>query len=261
MMKDPTAPGGSERARRPRLPRILLILAIALAVPTIAYASHQFSDVPTSNPFHANIGNLVNSGITAGCGSGRYCPRSAVTREQMAAFLNRGLGRVAWNADEITFAESVDFYAAYAGLQTGGAGGGTGFIRIDGSVTAYTEVAGLCPCTVYAYLFDDTSGELLWANATTISDESASGFRAASTSLGSVVAQPSGASNNYGLAVEIETTGVVPTDDTALVSGELSVEYFPFGPAGGSTLGATSDTPIGPIGPDAGDGWRPKPAG
>jgi hypothetical protein len=86
------------RSRFPR-PRRPLLVAIALtavlAFPLgIAVASHQFSDVPTSNPFHADIGALVTSGVTSGCGGGRYCPSDSVTREQMAAFMNR-LGALA----------------------------------------------------------------------------------------------------------------------------------------------------------------------
>ena len=46
-----------------------------------------FSDVPASNPFAPWIEELVREGITAGCGSGLYCPNNPVTRQQMAIFL------------------------------------------------------------------------------------------------------------------------------------------------------------------------------
>ena len=86
----------SPRLPRPRRPILLAILVTAvLAFPMgIVLASHQFSDVPNTNPFHNDIDALVDSGVTAGCGGGKYCPKSAVTREQMAAFLNR-LGALA----------------------------------------------------------------------------------------------------------------------------------------------------------------------
>ncbi len=48
-----------------------------------------FSDDETSI-HEADINRLAKSGITGGCAPGRYCPRSVVTREQMAAFLYRG---------------------------------------------------------------------------------------------------------------------------------------------------------------------------
>lgn len=46
-----------------------------------------FSDVPCSNPFAPWINELVRRGVTAGCGSGRYCPSTQVTRSQMSVFL------------------------------------------------------------------------------------------------------------------------------------------------------------------------------
>jgi hypothetical protein len=51
-----------------------------------------FGDVPTSHPFFRFVEALVDSGITAGCGGGNYCPDEAVTRGQMAVFLSKALG-------------------------------------------------------------------------------------------------------------------------------------------------------------------------
>lgn len=67
---------------------ILLGVAVAL-VPAVVLASHQFSDVPTNHPFHADITALRNAGVTGGCSATSYCPDQPVTRGQMAAFLNR----------------------------------------------------------------------------------------------------------------------------------------------------------------------------
>jgi hypothetical protein len=47
--------------------------------------------VPCSSAYAAWIEELVDRGITAGCGGGNYCPAQAVTREQMAVFLLRTL--------------------------------------------------------------------------------------------------------------------------------------------------------------------------
>ena len=41
------------------------------------------------SPFAADIVWLVESGITNGCATGYFCPKSPVTREQMASFLKR----------------------------------------------------------------------------------------------------------------------------------------------------------------------------
>jgi len=51
-----------------------------------------FQDVPTNHIFFSNVEALAASGITGGCGGGKYCPDSFVTRGQMAAFLSRALG-------------------------------------------------------------------------------------------------------------------------------------------------------------------------
>lgn len=80
--------------RVPRLPRprgsLLLVIAIAmLAFPLGVLASHQFADVPDSNPFHADIDAVADAGVTTGCGGSNFCPSANVTREQMAAFMNR----------------------------------------------------------------------------------------------------------------------------------------------------------------------------
>ncbi len=46
-----------------------------------------FADVPCSNPQAPWINEIARRGITAGCGSGNYCPGSQVTRSEMAVFL------------------------------------------------------------------------------------------------------------------------------------------------------------------------------
>jgi glucose/arabinose dehydrogenase len=51
--------------------------------------SQRFLDVPPSNLFYRFIDRMAVRGITLGCGGGNYCPSSAVTRDQMAAFLVR----------------------------------------------------------------------------------------------------------------------------------------------------------------------------
>jgi len=51
-------------------------------------ATGGFLDIGSS-PFRSDIAWLVRAEITAGCRAGHYCPRAAVTREQMASFLGR----------------------------------------------------------------------------------------------------------------------------------------------------------------------------
>jgi hypothetical protein len=51
-----------------------------------------FNDVGAGHWAYGHIEALSASGITAGCGSGNYCPNKTVTRDQMAVFLSKALG-------------------------------------------------------------------------------------------------------------------------------------------------------------------------
>ncbi len=52
-----------------------------------ACTTPAFSDVPCSSPFAPWVDELVRRGITAGCGSGNYCPNDPVMRDQMSVFV------------------------------------------------------------------------------------------------------------------------------------------------------------------------------
>jgi hypothetical protein len=86
-----------------------------------------FSDV-TGHQFEADIAWAVAAGVTTGCGGGRFCPDSPVTREQMASFLVRALGLPQTGADYFTDDEAsihefdINRLAA-AGIATGCGGG------------------------------------------------------------------------------------------------------------------------------------------
>lgn len=54
-------------------------------------ATQVFDDVPTNYWAFSFIERLADSGITAGCGNANFCPEAAVTRAQMAVFLERGM--------------------------------------------------------------------------------------------------------------------------------------------------------------------------
>ena len=75
------------------VPKVLVLGGIgvfALVFSAIgAYAGHKFSDVPNSHPFHAEIGWVAEKEIAKGFSDGTYKPANAVTRQAMAAFLQR----------------------------------------------------------------------------------------------------------------------------------------------------------------------------
>jgi hypothetical protein len=57
-----------------------------------APASATFSDVPTGYWAFRHIEALAASGITAGCGTGTFCPEQYVKRSEMAVYLAKALG-------------------------------------------------------------------------------------------------------------------------------------------------------------------------
>ena len=57
-----------------------------------APAQATFNDVPTTDFGFQYIEALASSGITGGCGGGKYCPDQSVNRRQMAIFLAKALG-------------------------------------------------------------------------------------------------------------------------------------------------------------------------
>lgn len=139
------------RFTRPRAGKRLLailVTAVLMAVPAATLGSHLFSDVPDSNQFHGNISDIANAGVTAGCGAGKFCPSSTITREQEAAFLSRGLGRAAMS--NVTLDSSMlatDGWVTVAALDVIVPGvGGIQRIVIDGEVSAVTDSNGLNDC-------------------------------------------------------------------------------------------------------------------
>jgi hypothetical protein len=111
----------------PRVAILLATVALALSVPLAVFAGHQFSDVPNSNLYHADIDALADSGVTTGCGGGRYCPNNYVTRGEMAAFMNR-LGALGPGKTPVVNAHRLDGRDSSGFLRTG-----TVVIAIDGS--------------------------------------------------------------------------------------------------------------------------------
>jgi spore germination protein YaaH len=66
--------------------QMAMFLDRALDLPS---ATTDYFDDDDGRTGESSINALALSGITGGCGERRFCPRSAVTREQMAAFLYR----------------------------------------------------------------------------------------------------------------------------------------------------------------------------
>ncbi len=132
---------------RRQLPLVAIVMTAAVSFPLGVLASHRFTDVPTSNTFHADIDAIAAKGVTTGCATTKYCPKDFVTREQMAAFLNR-LGALGPGKTPVVNADKVD------GLQA------SQFVRSDVPTTGQQTCAGssmLPTDSSYAYGTDSNS--------------------------------------------------------------------------------------------------------
>ena len=138
---------------RPRLPRgrkaVLAGLAAALVVAVpLAWASHDFTDVPTAHPFHDDIAAVKDAGITAGktCvppgTPPTYCPSESITREAMAAFIRRGVGRIDMdqtaNAPDIPISGSA-FTSLLTETMVVGGSAGNQYVKVEGWYTVDTD--------------------------------------------------------------------------------------------------------------------------
>jgi hypothetical protein len=98
------------------------VFAIVMAGPASAQSCAGFTDVPAASSFCKNVEWIKNRAITQGCTSlTLFCPNDAVTRLQMAAFLNR-LGTSVTPA--LNFQQDVALSGAFGtdSLPTGSAG-------------------------------------------------------------------------------------------------------------------------------------------
>jgi hypothetical protein len=75
-----------------RFALLAALAALAAAAPVHAQQCDVFTDVQASDSFCASVQWLKNRAVTTGCTQTEYCPGNAVTRAQMALFMDR-LGR------------------------------------------------------------------------------------------------------------------------------------------------------------------------
>lgn len=254
--------------RVPRLSRVsrvrgtvlAVVAATVLAFPLGALASHQFGDVPNSNLFHNDIDALVDAGVTAGCGGGDYCPNQAVTRGQMAAFMNR-LGALAPGKTPVVNADRVDGYQANALVRVAGDAGGefltaitatyptlqtatdivieapaAGFVVVQGSISIQNTAA-TCTgflCGAFVLVRHANSG----AESPYVVIDAHNDTHPNATASVNFVFPVNAGDNTFQLQIARATAGQAPSH----FSPQLTGIFTPFGSTGGSTLGV-SDTP------------------
>ena len=76
---------------REQMAVILLVAREGAGYLPVPCTTPVFDDVPAASPFCRWIEELARRGATGGCGGGNYCPRDAVTREQVAVAILRAL--------------------------------------------------------------------------------------------------------------------------------------------------------------------------
>ena len=230
-------------------------LALGLIMPFgIVLASHTFSDVPTTYPFHADIAAVAAAGVASGCDADRYCPNTYVTRGQMAAFLNRlgalGPGKSpVVNADELDGRDGDDLTRVAAMRTTETSSG----LPASPSYLFYgTSLSITAPSDGYVVLTGDVSvinsgGSPCTANCTVglwlghAGDETAYGYTettinpvgASRASLGFSVLVPVSAGEQF---FDLRLNRLHGTTGTINGwYGSLAAVFSPFGPTGGVT--------------------------
>jgi hypothetical protein len=230
-------------ARRPRRRRLGLLggVVLALAVtPALVLASHQFTDVPNSSPYHAQIDALVGSGITAGCSATTYCPSSAVTRAQMAAFLGRGLAYTTVSTASVTASQAGMDFITTVTVPPRAQPGGTAYVEVNASVNV-TDFVGECPCALNVFVVDLSLTKVGFggpASAIALVPPPVNGGTATEVTVNWVFEVPTGVASEFGLAgilqplTEPEPLGSgtdgVPAEEAQLV-GTIVAQYSPFG--------------------------------
>lgn len=149
----------------PRRRTLTLVVAALLAIAIPAAAQTVFDDVPADHPFHDEVGEIVDAGITTGCvEDDSYCPHRVVRRGPMAAFLARTGSRVHGDSSATTFAAgdgNVNGVPVTVDVEGPGADGGEHQVALHGSVTvSATQEDPDCPCEVEAYVYR-ARGELV----------------------------------------------------------------------------------------------------
>lgn len=230
-----------------------LVLTCAVAVGVlapIAWASHLFSDVPDSNPFHDDISAIYGAGITSGktCDPPgtppTYCPAEVITREAMAAYVHRGFGRVAASvrSSSIPALTPTPQEVASVSLAVGGVAGHTQFVKLMGAVDAFVDPGGPitgCPCNVRYYITQDGVGQVgLTHHLTNPGEGPSTGneYAAVSSPVSAVVAVPTATTQTFRLMVALEGSEAPDPFIYAAPLSDLTAITVPFGPTGVAVL-------------------------
>jgi Tol biopolymer transport system component len=125
---------------------------------------HPFTDI-AGHRFEPEIAWLYQRGITGGCASTRFCPNASVTREQMAAFLDRALALPATSQDFFTDDETSSLEPSINRLAAAGITGGCApgrfcpkaLVTREQMASFLVRAFGLGPTSTDFFIDDETS--------------------------------------------------------------------------------------------------------
>ena len=222
--------------RRRRL--VIAGLALALTLPGVALASHIFADVPDSSPFHADISRVYGARVAAGCGGGNYCPSTAVTRDQMAAFLNRVGSRGTFGAGGWTPMTGTEADLATVQIRAGNVTGGTAIVVVNVAISTYSETTTGCPCAGTFVVRRDGGGESNYVY-TQVNELSGGIYAFDSAAISFAMEVPTGVTQTFRIRGN-EYAG------TATLNARVNATaiYAPFGYLGTNQLNADSLTEV-----------------
>lgn len=217
----------------------LKTLGLALLLPAALVLANDlpFTDVPASGALHDAVKAVFGARITVGTSPTTYSPDDPVTRGQMAFFMQRGFGRVAFGSTSgyVQLPNAATDVASIK-INTAGAAGGTGFVKLDAVYTAHHSALSGCPCRVTAYITQDGAGGSL-AHSVTIYNQQPGQQETsvASAALTWVAKVPTNTTQTFRLkAYRSEGTA------NLTIGADLSAIYVPFGSTGGANLNLTA---------------------
>lgn len=221
----------------------VVIAVLSGAVVSYAGGGSPFPDVSQNSPFKNDIANMASAGITAGFPDGTFRPGQAVTRQSMAAFLGRGVGRAgyeAWAADASTEVVTDGQYISlpYARLRPGGHGVPNAGYAVVTATVEVTRNSDACPCASSMFIQATKNN---FTNIEFIGDtrnvDAVVGQNQWEMTTTAVIALSSDADE---WRFRVRATNDVTTfsgGTNTRFSGSISVVYVPFGFDGRQTLG------------------------
>lgn len=109
---------------------VVAMVAALVGGSAVAWADHQWSDVPTGSFFHESIGAITDAGCAVGYSDGTFRPDGNATRGQFAYWLNNCGGRLAYDegSDNFAVADASAGNVATAAMTAGAKDSGTALI-------------------------------------------------------------------------------------------------------------------------------------